>query len=202
MTQATLRSDALANRQRLLAAAREMFAERGLGVEMKEIAERAGVGVGTIYRNFATKEDLMVAIVQELLDQADELIAEAEREPGAARAVALAVQAAIRCSEQYSGVVQALRAGSLPPAVAALKDGDAMHARVAGVFQRALDDGVVRPGLTAEFLSACFGALFIMYVELRDRVGPDSAAAGAAEMFLRGILVEPALAQQLVTARA
>jgi AcrR family transcriptional regulator len=197
MTQATLRSDAMANRQRLIDAAREMFAERGLGVEMKEIAERAGVGVGTIYRNFATKEDLMVAIVQELLDQADALIAEAESQPDATRALAMAVRAASRCADQYSGVVQALRSGSLPPAIEALKDNDGMHARVRGIFQRAIDEGVIRKGVTAEFLSAYFGALFIMYVELRDRVGPAEAASGASELFLRGILADPSIAQDL-----
>ena len=197
MTQAALRSDALANRQRLIDAAREMFAERGLGVEMKEIADRAGVGVGTIYRNFATKEDLMVAIVSELLEQAGTLIGEAEAQPDAGRALAMAVQAASRCAEQYAGVVQALRAGSLPPAIEALKENDGMHDRVRGIFQRAIDEGVVRIGVSAEFLSAYFGALFIMYVELRDKVGTAEAASGASELFLRGILADPAMAREL-----
>ncbi len=54
-----LRVDAERNRQRLIAAAREMFAERGLDVPMEDIARQAGVGVATLYRRFPTRADLI-----------------------------------------------------------------------------------------------------------------------------------------------
>ena len=54
-----LRVDAERNRQRLLAAAREMFAERGLDVPIEDIARHAGVGVATLYRRFPTRADLI-----------------------------------------------------------------------------------------------------------------------------------------------
>jgi AcrR family transcriptional regulator len=54
-----LRVDAERNRQRLIAAAREMFAERGLDVPMEDIARHAGVGVATLYRRFPTRADLI-----------------------------------------------------------------------------------------------------------------------------------------------
>lgn len=57
------RADAERNRQRLLDAAQELFRERGLEVGVGEIAEKAGVGRGTLFRNFPTKEDLIAAIV-------------------------------------------------------------------------------------------------------------------------------------------
>jgi AcrR family transcriptional regulator len=60
-----LRADAERNRRRLIAAASEMFSERGLDVGVAEIAERAGVGRGTLFRNFPTKQDLIAAIVVE-----------------------------------------------------------------------------------------------------------------------------------------
>ncbi|WP_157887688.1 TetR/AcrR family transcriptional regulator [Frondihabitans sp. PAMC 28766] len=56
-----LRSDALDNRDRLLDAARGLFAEQGLGVPMREVARRAGVGPATLYRRFPTKQDLVGA---------------------------------------------------------------------------------------------------------------------------------------------
>lgn len=59
------RSDAQRNRQRLLAAATDVFAEHGLEASVGEIAERAGVGRGTLFRNFPTKQDLIAAIVVE-----------------------------------------------------------------------------------------------------------------------------------------
>jgi AcrR family transcriptional regulator len=56
-----LRADAQLNRDRILSAAAELFAERGLGVPLEEIARRAGVGVATLYRRFPTRADLAEA---------------------------------------------------------------------------------------------------------------------------------------------
>jgi AcrR family transcriptional regulator len=81
-----LRSDARRNRERLLVAAEEVFAERGVSVPVDEVAERAGVGVGTLYRHFPTKEALFVAVVATRLE---DLCEESRRwrdapDPGAA----------------------------------------------------------------------------------------------------------------------
>lgn len=69
------RADAVKNRQRILAAAQEVFSSQGLSVPVDAVAARAGVGVGTLYRNFPTKEALFEAIVSEalhgLLEQAE-----------------------------------------------------------------------------------------------------------------------------------
>ena len=67
-----LRADAERNRRRLLDAAEALFRERGLDVGVAEIAERAGVGRGTLFRNFASKEDLIAAIVVERMSEAVE----------------------------------------------------------------------------------------------------------------------------------
>ena len=57
--------DAVANHARILSAARAIFAERGLDMEVNEIAERAGVGVGTLYRHFANRDDMVCAILMQ-----------------------------------------------------------------------------------------------------------------------------------------
>ena len=76
----TLRSDAERNRRRLLAAARELFAERGLDVTLHDIAAHAGVGVGTAYRRFANKGEILDALfklqVEELSGLADQALAD------------------------------------------------------------------------------------------------------------------------------
>jgi AcrR family transcriptional regulator len=69
-----MRADALKNRKRILEAAETTFAEQGLSVPIDLVAERAGVGVGTLYRHFPTKEALFEAIV---LTRIDGLIAAA-----------------------------------------------------------------------------------------------------------------------------
>jgi AcrR family transcriptional regulator len=58
-----LRADAARNREKIVAAARETFAEAGLTAQMDDIAARAGVGVGTLYRHFPTKDALVQALV-------------------------------------------------------------------------------------------------------------------------------------------
>jgi len=64
-----LRRDAERNRQRILEAAAEVFNERGLDVSLDEIARHAGVGVGTVYRRFRTKEELVEALFMDRLGQ-------------------------------------------------------------------------------------------------------------------------------------
>jgi len=76
-----LRRDAERNRQRILAAAAEVFNERGLEVSLDEIARHAGVGVGTVYRRFRTKEELIEALFMDRLDMVAALGEEAFASP-------------------------------------------------------------------------------------------------------------------------
>ncbi len=64
-TERPLRADAVRNRARVLEVAYETFAAEGLSVPIDEIARRAGVGAGTVYRHFPTKEDLFRAVVED-----------------------------------------------------------------------------------------------------------------------------------------
>jgi AcrR family transcriptional regulator len=59
-----LRADARRNRERVLTAAREVFAENGLDAQMDDVARVAGVGVGTVYRHFPTKEAVVEAVAR------------------------------------------------------------------------------------------------------------------------------------------
>lgn len=83
-----LRADARRNRDRLLAAAAEVFAERASAATMEEIARRAEVGIGTLYRHFPTREAMMEGVfhheVERLATAADELLI--DRAPDAALA--------------------------------------------------------------------------------------------------------------------
>jgi AcrR family transcriptional regulator len=80
-----LRADARRNRERILAAAREVFAETGIESQMDAVAERAGVGVGTVYRHFPTKDALLGELVAERFEEfcavAERALADADGEP-------------------------------------------------------------------------------------------------------------------------
>ena len=81
-----LRADAARNREKVLRAAREAFAESGYGVPLDEIAARAGVGPGTVYRHFPAKEALFEAVVTaRITDLVDDARARADAaDPGEA----------------------------------------------------------------------------------------------------------------------
>jgi len=82
-----LRADAERNRERLLEAARTLFAERGLDVTLDEIAHRAGVGVGTAYRRFGNRDELIGALFEARMEEYVALAEAALRERDAWRAL-------------------------------------------------------------------------------------------------------------------
>ncbi|MEZ2388518.1 TetR/AcrR family transcriptional regulator [bacterium RCC_150] len=76
-----LRADAERNRERVLDAAREVFAEQGLDVSTNEIARRAGVGVATLFRRFPSREDLIAGAFAEKMHAYSEVTAKALADP-------------------------------------------------------------------------------------------------------------------------
>ena len=85
----SLRADARRNHATLLQSARDLYVERGPDVPLDEIARRAGVGIGTLYRRFTDRQELMIAVVLDALEHtanAAEQAAREHREPFAALA--------------------------------------------------------------------------------------------------------------------
>jgi AcrR family transcriptional regulator len=64
-----LRADARRNHKAVLAAAKRLFADEGLDAQMPDVAKAAKVGVGTVYRHFPTKEDLIAALAAERFER-------------------------------------------------------------------------------------------------------------------------------------
>jgi AcrR family transcriptional regulator len=147
-TERALRADAERNRRRLLDAAQELFRERGLDVGVAEIAQRAGVGRGTLFRNFPTKQDLIAAIVIERMNEATEYGRKLLDAPNAAEAL-------FGFLEEIAGRQQVDR--SLFEAVAdtflANQEIRAAHAEIVGglddLLDRAKDAGAVRSDVGA-----------------------------------------------------
>ena len=114
-----LRADAARNRARVLDAARTAFAEAGLDVGVEEIARRAGVGKGTLYRRFPTKEALVRAIFEDILEDIERIADQADAEPDAWTAFTtyLSATARMQASNQgfYDVVARGLGAAALSP---------------------------------------------------------------------------------------
>lgn len=81
-----LRADAERNRERIVAAASGVFAERGLAVPMEEVARAAGVGVATLYRRFPARTELAAAVFERNIAAYDEVVDAALVDPDAGRA--------------------------------------------------------------------------------------------------------------------
>jgi AcrR family transcriptional regulator len=77
------RKDAQRNRRRLLAAAREVFRDRGVAATLNDVAHHAGLGVGTVYRHFANKDELIDALFEDMVETVDRYVREAAEEPDA-----------------------------------------------------------------------------------------------------------------------
>jgi AcrR family transcriptional regulator len=76
-----LRKDAERNRQRILDAARELFAQYGLGVTLNDVAHHAGVGVGTVYRRFPDKAQLIEELFEQQLEELVAMMEDAVEDP-------------------------------------------------------------------------------------------------------------------------
>jgi AcrR family transcriptional regulator len=141
-----LRRDAELNRQRILEAAQTAFAEEGLGVTLDEIARRAGVGVGTVYRRFADKEQLIDALFEDQLTAfaqlAEGCLAAADPWEGLVRFMELATQQHAR-DRGFKEV--ALSGTHGHDRVARARE--RMIPLVSQLVQRAQADGSLRPDL-------------------------------------------------------
>jgi AcrR family transcriptional regulator len=153
------RADAVRNTQLLLAAARELFDERGPDVAMDDVARRAAVGNATLYRNFPTRGDLLAAAY------ADEVEALCRR--GAALLAGSSPGGAL-FAWLDSFVVHVATKRALALAATASSDGrrtelfgswhESMRLTAEGLLARAQEAGAVRPGLTVTDLLALASA--------------------------------------------
>jgi AcrR family transcriptional regulator len=103
-----LRADAERNRQRLLAAAKELFAERGLEVTLDEIARHAGVGTGTAYRRFPNKDALIEALMADRLQELAAIARECLEDPDAWRGLAGYFERALALQAGDRGLTEVL----------------------------------------------------------------------------------------------
>jgi AcrR family transcriptional regulator len=175
------RKDAQRNLERVLRAARELFARHGPDVTMEEVARHAGVGVGTIYRRFPSKEHLFAAVSQaacadthHCLEQA----AQAERDPiGKLRAL-IHVQYH-RCAAQ-AALIDIRPAAEVPDCSVGFDQQqlyEALHAMLAQVIAEGQRQGAIRSGDSLVLAALCLELLSPRaFQNLARAVGGDAEA--------------------------
>lgn len=148
-TDPKLRADARRNRELLLAAAAGAFAEHGLDVGVAEIARRAGVGTATLFRRFPTKDDLILAVVQQRVQEVVRTFEAGLEDPDPWRGLVGPLTRVTGMQVTDRGLFEAV--GHLlhnDPALVQLRDG--VHDAAARLVARAQEAGVLRRDLAAE----------------------------------------------------
>ena len=177
------RSDAVANRQRILEAAREVFARQGLAAEVREIAEHAGVGIGTLYRHFEGREGLLAALLMETkqaLLQRLQTPVQTEDPQSALRAM---LRAAAEVCEQFGALTESLLAGRFSH----LHGGHAeFTALLTDLLQRGIRQGAFRADLDVTVAITTLESIFTSGVlpSLARRRSYLAAADDIADFFL------------------
>ena len=165
-----LRADAARNRARVLDAARTAFAEAGLDVGVEEIARRAGVGKGTLYRRFPTKEALVRAIFEDILDEIERIVDGRRGRAGRLDGVhALPVRDRAHAGVQ-PGLLRRRRAAARRRARSPTSSASASSTRPTRTLKRAQDAGVVRDDLVPEDVQ-----LMLRMVGATTRPAPDGS---------------------------
>ncbi|HMQ29658.1 MAG TPA: helix-turn-helix domain-containing protein [Chloroflexaceae bacterium] len=193
------RRDVQRNLERVLRAAQELFAERGADVRMEEVAHRAGVGVGTIYRRFPSKEQLFAAVSLAACEDTRHCLAQAaeDADDSAAKLRAIIVAHYRRCLLQAP-----LLDGPPPhgePTPDAVSEADtqrlhpglypALHALVAEVIAAGQAQGRLRAGDPATLAALALELLSPRAVQrISHAVGAcDAAAEQVADFILAGL---------------
>jgi len=143
-----MRADARRNRERITAAALELFAERGPGVSMEELARAAGLGVGTLYRHFPDRR----ALVREIAAVTLEGLLQAARD-AAARDVPrwdVLRQMVVQAAGQPMGLLKSLLEDGDAEAPRLRELRDAYNAALAGIVRAAQEEGALRRDLAPD----------------------------------------------------
>ena len=146
--QRPMRADARRNYERILTTAGEVFAESGTDASLDEIARRAGIGIGTLYRHFPTREDLLVAVMQNAFETLHARAAVLQDESDAGAALEQYMASWLRLGAVYKGVAAELMNASLDhdrpiPSGCQSAQNDSLC-----LLRRAQDTGAIRKDVT------------------------------------------------------
>lgn len=163
------RADAVRNHARVLEAGAEAFAEHGAEVQMDDVAARAGVGVGTVYRHFATKQDLLDALLLERIGEALEAARDARgaHDPWDGFASVMRRAAEMQAADRGFADLLAAGAGQTEAVQRAKAE---LHEAIATVMARAQDAGELRPDVSIADVPGLMCSLAGV-VSMADRAG-------------------------------
>ena len=197
------RSDARENRQQILAVAKQLFAEQGAGAtSMKEIAQAAGVGKGTLYRHFAHKGELCLALIKEDLAEFQEriglMIRDNRAEPSPLARLDILLTERIRLTESHLPLFAAMEdaaAGVERARPFRGPFGAWTHDQLVALLDEAVAQNEVAPldvAFTADAILAAVSPQLYSYQRHECGYSVERIIAGVRRLFLEGLRHDPA----------
>lgn len=163
-----MRADARRNYERLLAEARSAFAEHGTDASLEDVARRAGVGIGTLYRHFPNRRALMSAVFEEavsdLLTRSRELL----EAPQPCTALVDWLREIITHASEYRGLARALMSASRDDGSHLARCSGPMREAGSALLLRAQEAGAVRPDVSIGDLLQLTNAIALAAEETPD----------------------------------
>lgn len=154
-----MRADARKNYSHLLAVAREAITEHGADASLRDIARRADVGLGTLYRHFPTREALLEALLRTSLDGLTQKAGELETSSSPDDALVSWFREGVAFVRCYSGVVDLMAAAIADPGSALHDSCATVRSAGARLLARAQAEGLARADIDGIDLFALMGAL-------------------------------------------
>ena len=178
------RADAVRNRERLLEAAADIFSAGGPDASLEAVAKRAGVGIGTLYRHFPTREALFEAVYRREVDQLSELAERLANEAEPVEALRRWLHANVRLVATKKGMVAALALAAHRPSELHAYSADRLTKAVGSLLDRAAKAGEIRADITPEdLLRALVGMSYNVY----DTPDWRKTALRLADIFVDGL---------------
>jgi AcrR family transcriptional regulator len=192
-----MRADAQKNRSQILTVARDVAAEHGADVSMRDLARRAGVGLATLLRHFPTREALFEALLCTHLDALTQKADELETSASADEALLVWFRELVAFAQSYKGVIAMMAAAHTNPDSALYASCAAVHESGARLLRRAQSEGTARADMNGDDLFALITALGWAV----DQPSFAPRAAHLVHLITSAILINPASRGAIETSR-
>ncbi|HWX62253.1 TetR/AcrR family transcriptional regulator [Bradyrhizobium sp.] len=182
------RADAVRNRERVLEAAKAVFSAGGPDASLEAVARRAGVGIGTLYRHFPTREALFEAVYRREVEQLGELAEQLKREPQPVEALRRWLRSNVEFVATKKGMSAALALAAHGKSSELIAFSfERLTKAVGALLDRAVAAGEIRADVSAEdLLRALIGMCY-----LHDQPGWQASVIRLLDVFIDGLRVRP-----------
>ena len=181
------RADALRNRERVLEAAKAVFSDGGAEASLEAVARSAGVGIGTLYRHFPTREALFEAVYRREVQQLADLAEQLKQDAQPIDAVRHWMRSCVRFVATKKGMSAALALAAYKNPELISFSFDRLTRAVGGLLDRAIATGEIRGDVSPEdLLRALIGMCY-----LHDQPGWQKSVLRLVDVFIDGLRRRP-----------